>query len=206
MRNLDLLYKVDDVVAEMWLKNGNDGTCAYDLMAALERIRCLNGMVAQLGKLSSCKVRHSGDVVSKVIEGTFSVIDQSRQALAVVPAWSSIQLDRGERELLGKAAHAIRFDHDGSDAAIEEAGITVPQLLNQRRWDDRSSDLWTTFNVIQENCVKGGISARRVDKNGNLRKSSTRQVKGVDQLVGLNRALFMLADHFAKARGVNVAA
>ena len=62
----------------MLLKNANDGTAAYDLMAALFRATCLNSMVAHISTLSSCKVRHSGDVSSKVIEGTFSVIEQGR--------------------------------------------------------------------------------------------------------------------------------
>ena len=63
----------------MLLKNANDGTAAYDLMAALFRATCLNDrMVAHISTLSSCKVRHSGDVSSKVIEGTFSVIEQGR--------------------------------------------------------------------------------------------------------------------------------
>lgn len=204
LRRFDNISKVDDVVAEMALRNANDGTGAYDLMAALHRIRCLNGLFAQVGEQSSCRVRHTGDVVTKVIEGTYSVIEQSTRALQAVTAWSGIQLEPEERTLLAKASHTIRFDHDGSDAAIDEVGITPGALLNVRRWDDRSNDLWTTWNVIQENCTKGGLSARRVDKNGNLRRSSTREVKGVDQTVGLNRALWMIANAFAEQRGVTI--
>lgn len=206
LRQFDRVNKVDDVIAEMALKNANDGTGAYDLMSALHRIRCLNGLFAAMGELSSCRVRHTGDVVTKVIEGTYSVIEQSTKALQAVPAWSGIQLQPEERTLLARAAHTVRFDHDGTDAAIDTVGITPGALLNVRRWDDRSSDLWTTWNVIQENCTKGGLSARRVDKNGNLRRSSTREVKGVDQTVGLNRALWMIANAFAEERGVKIAA
>ena len=38
-------YQVGDVVCEIILKNANDGTAAYELMAGLLRIRCLNSLV-----------------------------------------------------------------------------------------------------------------------------------------------------------------
>ena len=54
-------YKVGDTVAEMLLKNANDGTCQYELMAGLFRILCLNSLVAQKAEIESIKVRHSGN-------------------------------------------------------------------------------------------------------------------------------------------------
>lgn len=53
-------YSVGDNVCEILLKNANDGTSAYELMAGLFRIRCLNSLVAQVGTLEAIKVRHSG--------------------------------------------------------------------------------------------------------------------------------------------------
>ena len=63
------------------------------------------------------------------------------------------------------------------------------QLLRARRSEDRSSDLWTTFNRVQENTIKGGLSGR--NKQG--RRTTTRAVNGIDQDVKLNRALWVLA-------------
>src|SRR5678815_2925202 len=70
----DTAYRVGDTVCEILLKNANDGTSAYDLMAGLFRIRCLNSLVAQTGTIDSVKVRHSGDVQDKVIQGTYHVL------------------------------------------------------------------------------------------------------------------------------------
>src|SRR5690606_26147536 len=69
LRHVDAMQKhaVGDTVLEMLLKNANDGTAAYDLMAGLFRIQCLNSLVAQTGTVDSVKVRHSGDAVGKVI-------------------------------------------------------------------------------------------------------------------------------------------
>ncbi|MNG31048.1 hypothetical protein D3C84_1167890 [compost metagenome] len=58
-----------------------------------------------------------------------------------------------------------------------------------RRAEDRASDLWTTFNRVQENTIKGGLRGR--NKQG--RRTTTRAVNGIDQDVKLNRALWVLA-------------
>lgn len=193
-------YQVGDTVAEMLLKNANDGTAAYDLMSGLFRIRCLNSMVTLVNKLSSCKVRHSGDAVNKVIEGTFQVIDESRRALAAPEQWSGVQLKQQEKMALAKAASVLRF---GENACQDNDGMEG-DLLNPRRWDDRASDLWTTFNVVQENVIRGGIERYRHDANGNLRRSKSREVKGIDQSNALNKALFVLANEMAKIHGVAI--
>jgi hypothetical protein len=208
IRRIDetVTFKTGDTIPEMMLKNANDGTGAYDLMSALYRISCLNSMVAWLNTLSSFKVRHSGkDVAAKVIEGTFSVIDQSRKALAAPEAWSSIQLNSEEQHIFATAAHQVRFGEQIEGEAPVSA-IMPTQLLTPRRWEDRSNDLWTTFNRVQENAIKGGLAGQRVNDNGVLRRSTTRQIKGVDQNVNLNKALFTLANAMAELRGVKIAA
>ncbi|MET3615832.1 hypothetical protein ABID16_004179 [Rhizobium aquaticum] len=51
LRHMDggKVYNVGDTICEILLKNANDGTSAYELMAGLFRIRCLNSLVAQTG-------------------------------------------------------------------------------------------------------------------------------------------------------------
>ncbi len=63
-------------------------------------------------------------------------------------------------------------------------------MLVPRRWDDRKSDLWSIFNRVQENLVKGGLTGR----TANGRRQRTRPVQGIDQNLRLNRALWMLAE------------
>jgi len=198
-------FKTGEVVPEILLKNANDGTGAYDLMAGLFRIACLNSLVSLVSELSSFKVRHTGDVSSKVIEGTFTVIDESRKALAAPEAWSPIQLSGEEQTIFANAAHQIRFGEQVEGEAPVSA-IEPVQLLQPRRWEDRSNDLWTTFNRVQENAIKGGLQGRRTNDNGIVRRSTTRQIKGVDQNVNLNKALFVLANAMAELRGVKIAA
>jgi hypothetical protein len=196
LRRLDEVakFQVGDTVAEMILKNANDGTAAYDLMAGLFRIRCLNSLVAQTGTIDTVKVRHSGDVEHKVIEGTFHVIDEAQKALAAPQDWSQIEMGRDARAVFAEAAHVLRF----GDAEGEVNTPIVPdQLLQTRRYEDRATDLWTTFNVVQENAIRGGLTAIGRDANNRRRRTTTREVRGIDQDVRLNKALFVLADRMA---------
>lgn len=199
LRRLDenAKYQVGDTIAEAILKNANDGTSAYDLLLGLFRIACLNGMVCNIGEIDSVKVRHSGDVQSKVIEGTYRVLGQAERALIAPAEWSKIALDNGEAQALAEAAHVVRFGDANGDVATP---IQPDQLLHARRTADAGRDLWTVFNVIQENTVRGGLSARGRDSNGRPRQFTSRAVNGIDQDVKLNKALWTLAEKMAELK------
>ena len=118
-------HMVGGTVHEMLLKNANDGTSPYDLMSALFRIACLNSMVTLLDTLDSFKVRHTGpDIMGRVIEGTYTVVENSKLALAAPEQWSQIKLDREESLAMAEAAREIRFGHvDESGAVVVDAPI-----------------------------------------------------------------------------------
>lgn len=207
MRRLDdgKNYSVGDNVFEIILKNANDGTAAYDLMAGLFRIRCLNSLVTQTATLDSLKVRHTGtadSVQGKVIEGTYEVLKNAEYALAAPQDWGQVELNRDEKQILADAAHMLRFDDESN---LAEA-IEPTQLLVPRRRDDRANDLWTQFNVVQENVIRGGVHGVTRDANGQRRRVSTRAVNGIDQDVKLNKALWMIGQRMAELKGIKAAA
>ena len=197
IRQLRSGLQVGDTVFEMKLKNANDGTCQYDLFSALFRIACLNSMVAMTSELSSVKVRHSGDVIGKVIEGTYQVIQDGQAALEAPDKWSRIQLQPEEQSIFAEQAHMLRFaDNEGKvTTAIKPA-----QLLHARRSEDDGNDLWRTFNRVQENVIRGGQTAWGTDANNHRRRFTARPIKGIDQDVKLNRALFTLAAKMAELK------
>jgi hypothetical protein len=190
----DQTYRVGDTVCEILLKNANDGTSAYDLLAGLFRIKCLNSMVAQTGTIDAVKIRHSGDVQGKVIEGTYHVLNEAHKALAAPQDWSQIPMRDDARLAFADAAHVLRFGDENGEVTTP---IKPAALLQPRRRDDNGTDLWTTFNVVQENTIKGGIHGAGRDANNRWRRTTSRAVKGIDQDVKLNKALFVLADRMA---------
>lgn len=199
LRRIDdqAIYKVGDNVCEILLKNANDGTSAYNLMAGLFRIRCMNSLVAQTSTIDSIRIGHTGNVQDKVIEGTYTVLDEAQKVLAAPANYSGIILNQEERAAFAEAAHHLRFaDADGNTTTP----IKPAQLLEARRADDTSRDLWTTFNVIQENAIRGGLRGTHIDENQRRRRMRTREVHGIDQDIKLNKALWILTEHMAKSK------
>ena len=193
-------YTVGDTVCEILLKNANDGTSAYELMAGLFRIRCLNSLVAQTGTIEEIKVRHSGDVQAKVIDGTYTVLKAAETALVAPQDWSNIRLSVEEKQVLAESAHLLRFaDPDGTI----NAPVKAEQLLVPARYDDRGDDLWTVYNVVQERVIRGGLRAVGRDELGRPRRVSSRAVTGIDQDIKLNKALWHLGAKMAELKGAH---
>jgi len=199
----DATYSVGDTVAEMLLKNANDGTSVYDLFAGLFRIACLNSLVANIGSIDSVKVRHTGrNIVDNVIEGTFRVVENAKLALAAPAQWAQVKMERDESLAMAEAARMIRF---GDAEGNVDSPITAAQLLTARRRDDAQRDnLWTNFNVLQENVIRGGLHGVAIDANNRRRNMTTRAIKGIDQDVKLNRALWTLATRMGELKGVTI--
>ena len=185
-------YQVGDNVVECLLKNANDGSAAYELLAGLFRIRCKNSLVAQTDTIDTIKVRHSGDALGKVIEGTYRVLGEAENVLTAPQDWGRLMLPEPAQHALAEAAQVLRFGED------KVAPVAAPKLLRPRRLSDNGTDLWTMFNVVQENCIKGGLHWAVVDANNRLRRTTTRQVNGIDQDVKLNKALWVLGNYFAQ--------
>lgn len=191
-------YNVGDTVCEILLKNANDGTSAYELMAGLFRIRCLNSLVTQTGTIDAIKVRHSGDVAGKVIEGTYRVLEEAERTLAAPQDWGAVTLNRDEKEIMAEAAHVLRF---GDSQGETTTPIKPEQLLIPRRIDDRNDDLWTVWNSVQENCIKGGLRGVGRDDLGRPRRVKSRAVNGIDQDIKLNKALWLIGEKMAALKG-----
>ena len=77
---------------------------------------------------------------------------------------------------------------------VTTAPIRPEMLLRDNRSEDIGDDLWRTMNRVQENVIRGGqrdYSRRREDGR---RHGRTREVKGIDQTSGINRALWAMAE------------
>ena len=101
----------------------------------------------------------------------------------------AITLTPNERGIFAASAHQLIYDE------AEGAPIRPEQLLNARRFDDRRmDDLWTIYNICQENIIKVGVRGCKQDDFGRYRRVTTRPVKALDRSVKLNQALWFLTD------------
>ncbi len=177
------------MVPEVVMLNSHDGSSSYQLIGGLFRFVCFNGLM--VGDMySQIRVMHQKDQVRDVIEGSYTVIDESRKALTRAQEMGKVMLSQDECRLLATTAHAERF------GASEMAGwIKLEHLLAPRRQADTNNDLFSVMNRIQENVIRGGVKAwGRNPRNRESRRITTREVKGIDQTVSLNRALWNAAE------------
>lgn len=184
---------VGDRLSEIVMLNSHDGTSSYQLYAGIFRLICSNGMIVSESTMDAQRVRHSGDVVGNVIDGVYSIVEQLPEVNSKVERMQNIQLSSGEQQALAKAAIATRWD--------ETAPVTTSEVLRLRRRDDQGADLWTVFNRVQENMIRGGLRGFTQDANGRPKRTTTREVKSVTENVRLNKALWTLADEMAKLKG-----
>ena len=193
--------RVGDVSAEVTMVNAHDGSAGWHIMGGLFRLVCLNGMVCPEGVVQSYSVRHSGNsekIISQVVEAANAVVENSHRALEAPRRWSGLELSRDEQMALAESARVARFgDSDGNVSSP----ITAQQMLIPRRPADQGRDLWRTFNVLQENAIRGGLTGTTRDERGRMKRSTTREVRSIDTDVKLNRALWMLAEKMAELKG-----
>ncbi|MFB0712863.1 DUF932 domain-containing protein [Buttiauxella noackiae] len=169
-------------VPEIILLNSHDGSSSYQMLPGLFRQVCQNGLICG-ETFGEVRVPHKGDVVSQVIEGAYEVLGIFDRVEEKRDAMQSLMLPPPARQALAKAAINYRFGEDHQP-------VTEAQVLTPRRYEDYSDDLWTTYQRIQENLIKGGLSGRSA-KGG---RTHTRAVRGIDGDVKLNRALWVMAE------------
>lgn len=176
---------------EVVIINSHDGSSGFQLMAGVYRLVCSNGLI--VGQTDNeIRVRHSGDVLGNVIEGAYSIVQDFDRVAEQIEGMKALTLQPEHRQAFARAALALRYENP------DESGIRPEQIINPRRIEDRPADLWTTFNVAQENIIRGGLRGWRTDANMRRTRTSSRAVNGIDQNVALNRGLWVLADEMRK--------
>jgi len=179
----------NEQVGEIILLNSHDGTSAYQLLSGFFRFVCSNGLIAG-DVCNDVRVRHSGNVVDNVIEGSFEVLQNLQMIESRIEEYKGIKLSGPEQILLAEEALSLRWEAD-------QAPVIPAQLIAVKRSADADPSLWNTFNRIQEGLTQGGIRGRSpaTGKSGR-----TRAVGGVTENVKLNKALWSLTEKFAQLK------
>jgi len=187
-RHINAKPTLSGLYPEIVLVNSHDGLSSYRLMAGVYRLICSNGLIA--GKsFNEIRIRHQGDILGNVIEGTYSVVEDSKKMIESADDMSSIVLNTQEKRIFAEAAHTIRFEN------TPHKDIEAMRLLAPRRHVEvNKNDLFTLFNIAQENVIKGGVRGYSRDSQGRSKRISTRAITSIDQNTALNRALWTLAE------------
>ena len=138
---------------EIILINSHDGASSYQMLAGVFRFVCCNGLV--VGTVSNdIRVPHKGNIQDDVIEGAFRVLDDFEAVDASADGMKALTLEVDEQRAFATAALALRYGE--RTEGQPPAPITADQLIEARRPEDLGNSLWTTFQRVQENALRGG--------------------------------------------------
>lgn len=189
--NSTTMTRVGDETPEVVLINGHDLSTSYKLMGGIFRLVCSNGMVIADSMVGTVHIRHQGNIIEQVTNASMELIRRMPVVTAAIALWKSIQLAGPQQLALAEAAHTVRF---GDAEGHVNTPIRAEQLLDVRRPEDNRNDLWSVFNRVQENVLRGGLSARP-DQG---RKVTTQAVRAIERDVKLNQALWTLGERMAE--------
>jgi hypothetical protein len=187
LRRENMIVSGNKEVPEIVLLNSHDGSSSYQMIPGMFRYACANGMVFGQS-FGDVRVPHKGDVVGQVIEGAYEVLGIFDRVDNDLDTMKCISLTERDQELFARAALSYRYEYE------DKSPITPAQVLRPRRREDYGNDLWTTFQRVQENMIKGGLPG----KSATGKNTRTRAVNGIDGDIKLNRALWLIADEFKK--------
>jgi hypothetical protein len=155
------------------------------------RLVCSNGMTVKSSNFGDISVRHSGNIIDNVIEGSARIIEEMPKIVDAVHQYKSLILTPEHQQIFAEAALQLRYPFD--DEGKSTSPIQSSQLLQVRRTADVGGDLWKTFNRVQENFIRGGM--RGVGTTG--KRTKLRGIKSVSEDLRVNKALWLLTETMA---------
>jgi hypothetical protein len=167
------------VLPQILMTNSSDGSSSLSFAAGLFALICENGLVIQTLNLGSFSQKHTKlemETVGNAINHITAMVPNLANSIEEM---SQKELTHSEQLLLADQAKEARW---GKDSTIDSR-----MLLDPRRVQDTGGDLWTTFNVIQENTIQGGFK-------GVNQKMTTQKLKSIDKLQKVNMALWSQAE------------
>ena len=182
-------FGVGDSFPEMLLMNAHNGLGSYDLMGGIFRMVCSNGMVVSDSDFGKIHIRHIGFEPEQVKRASTELVMNASRISDKINTWREIELTpRARKDFFADAAR-LRFGENTSEDLVEE-------VSRFRRPQDNKKDLWTTFNVAQENIIRGGF------RNTNTRRM-VRAISNIQKDINLNSDLWDLTSKYSERISLN---
>lgn len=170
-----------DVFPEIICNNSSNGTSRFLLESGAFSMICSNGLTIRVAGFEEIGEKFSRKHIGWDASLAFDTIKKMEESFGsfftVVAEMTQHDLSPEQRFTFADMARKIRFQ--GNDS------LDPKVLLTPRREADMGTDVWTTYNVIQENCVRGGFK---------LNKRTSRELTNIDALQKVNASLWDAAE------------
>lgn len=143
-------HNVGDVLPQIMFNNSHNGTSKMDISMGIFRLVCSNGLVVPASVANSISMKHvdlSTNFTEIMTNDFFTKIPTIFNRMGEM---QDRKLGQREIEEFAQRAVDIRFEKSAKNVNVED-------ILMPYREEDKSNDLWTIFNVVQEKVIKGGV-------------------------------------------------
>lgn len=172
---------VGDVVPEVTFINSHDGQSVLRGYSGFIRLVCLNGLtVSSGGPEATFSQRHIGKV-DGIVEKAQAAIQVSLDAVPTVRAMMKHEMKPQRIATFASEVQRLVYEREDFDPQL---------LLTARREEDDKPNVWTVFNRVQENVMRGGVHLPARDER---RASTLRGLTHLQRSIDVNQQLWGLA-------------
>ncbi len=190
-RKPEATIQVGDLLPQISLVNNHAAGKRFKFLSGFFRLVCSNGLIISAGIAESNINRVHIDGAQVDIDLVLTeAIGRFDEALTNVQRWQNVNLNFVQQQEFASAGVLIRNNND----PYWSRHFDAHEFLTRRRDGDKSNDLWTVFNVVQENILKGGVQ-------GAVR--TTKPITQVREIQRINESLWQLATDYGNLHGVN---
>jgi hypothetical protein len=190
-RRPDTNLKLGGVLPQISWTNNHAAAKRAVLLGGFFKVVCSNGLIISCGIAETKFMRiHKDGAEFDLDKALHAALLRLDEAEADVDRWMHFDLNFGQKQEFAQRAVLVKNQHD----AIWSAHFDAHEFLNTRRPEDRKNDLWTVFNVVQENIIQGGVKGA----NG-----TTRGITQVSEVMRINQGLWQLAQEYGNLHGRN---
>lgn len=162
--------------------NSSDGSRPFDFQMGMFRLVCSNGLIVKDKDLGGFKERHTKFTFDQIKSMIGQKVDALPKTIEKINSWNGIEMSSKDRFAFATQALALRL---GSDRVPEQ--YEIHSILEPKRAADKHNNLWCTYNVVQENLIRGGFQ---------LNERQARPITNPWQDLELNKGLWSLAEKF----------
>ncbi len=166
--------------------NSSDGSRPFDFQMGMFRLVCSNGLIVKDKDLGGFKERHTKYNFADLKSLISQKVDSLPKTIDKINTWNGIEMTAKDRFAFATEALALRLSSDRKPEEYE-----IRDILSPKRSADKHNNLWCTYNVVQENLIKGGFQ---------LNERQARPITNPWQDLELNKGLWALAEKFETAK------
>jgi hypothetical protein len=175
--------RIGDDIAQVIISNAHDATSAFRIMGGVFRFACHNGLV--VGSFAMNQVIRHVDIEEGAIDAVYRIVDDVPKIAHDIKLMQNTIINDEQAWNLASKAAELRWGKEAPEK------IDPMDLLRIHRKEDTGLDLWSHFNVVQENTIGGGFKMIKKMKNGAA--NTVRKLETVGENLSVNEKLWNAA-------------